>query len=58
MILPLIGALIGAALGAWRARARGGVTLDLLQWGAVGAILGGLAGLALLIALSRQAVAA
>ena len=55
MILPLGGLLLGALLGALRARALGGVRLDLLQWAAVGAILGGLAGLFLLILVSRAA---
>jgi uncharacterized protein YqgC (DUF456 family) len=49
----LLGVLIGAALGAWRARSAGGGRLDLLQWAAVGAILGGLLGLFLLIAITR-----
>lgn len=49
----LLGVLIGAALGAWRARSLGGARLDLLQWAAVGAILGGLAGLFLVIAIAR-----
>ena len=53
MLLPLAGLLLGAILGALAARRRGGVGADLLQWGAVGAILGGLAGLFLLILISR-----
>ena len=53
MLLPIAGLLLGAILGALAARRRGGVGADLLQWGAVGAILGGLAGLFLLILISR-----
>ena len=34
MIYPLSGLLIGAAIGAWRAKANGGKPLDMLQWGA------------------------
>lgn len=55
MILPLGGLLIGAALGAIAARARGGRVLDLLQWAAVWAMMGGVVGLFILIALSRGA---
>ena len=53
MILPLAGLILGALIGAWRARARGGSRLDLVQWGAVHALIGGLAGLFLLIGISR-----
>jgi hypothetical protein len=53
-MIPL-GVLIGALLGALRARSLRGTRLDLLQWAAVGAILGGLAGLFLLIAITRAA---
>lgn len=53
MIYPLAGLLIGAVLGALNARRRGGKRLDLLQWAAVGAIIGGLAGLFVLIAFER-----
>lgn len=55
MILPLGGILLGALLGGLRARSLGGKRLDLLQWAAVGGILGGLAGLFLLIAITRAA---
>ena len=41
--------------GALRARGLGGTRLDLLQWAAVGAILGALVGLFLLIAITRAA---
>ena len=45
--------LIGAVVGALRAEARGGKRLDMLQWGAVFAILFGLLGLFVLIVLQR-----
>ncbi|EYD74471.1 hypothetical protein Rumeso_04008 [Rubellimicrobium mesophilum DSM 19309] len=54
MIYPLAGLLIGAALGALGARRREGTRFDLLQWAAVGAILGGLIGLFLLILIQRN----
>lgn len=53
MVLPLGGALLGALFGALNARRRGGVALDLWQWGAVGGIVGALAGLFALILVSR-----
>ena len=54
MIYPLGGLLIGALLGALSARRRGGVRFDLLQWAAVGAIIGGLVGIFLLILIQRS----
>ena len=53
MIYPLAGLLIGALLGALGARRREGARLDLAQWAAVGAIIGALAGLFLLIVIQR-----
>jgi hypothetical protein len=53
MIYPLAGLLIGAVLGALVASRKGGKLFDLLQWGAVFAILGGLVGLFVLIAIDR-----
>ena len=53
MIYPLGGLVLGAILGALAAHRRGGRTLDLLQWGAVGAIVLGLVGLFVLIMLQR-----
>jgi hypothetical protein len=47
--------VLGAAVGAWRAHRRQGTRLDLLQWGAVYAIIFALAGLILTIALERLA---
>lgn len=57
MIYPLAGLLLGGVLGALGARRRGGVALDLLQWMTVGAILGGLLGLFILIAIERSLAA-
>lgn len=54
MIYPLGGLLLGGLLGALRARQLGGRRLDLLQWAAVGAIIGGLIGTFVLIFLQRS----
>lgn len=54
MIFPLAGLAIGALLGTLGARRRGGKRLDLAQWGTVGAIIGGLVGLFVLIAIERS----
>lgn len=54
MIYPLGGLLIGAVLGAVLARARGGKVPDLVQWALVLAIMLGLAGLIVLIAIDRS----
>ncbi|WP_342075497.1 hypothetical protein [Yoonia sp. SS1-5] len=56
MIYPLAGLLFGALFGAFRARARGGKTLDLLQWAASFAILFGIIGLFVLIFIERSYV--
>lgn len=56
MIFPLSGLLIGAIIGALRARAKGGKGKDMLQWGAVFAIIFGLIGLFVLIFLQRTMV--
>lgn len=58
MIYPLAGLLIGALLGALGARRQGGGRLDLLQWAAAGAIMGGLLGLFVLILIQRSYAAA
>lgn len=57
MIYPLAGLLIGAFIGAFRARNKGGNRLDMLQWAAVSAILFGLIGLFVLIFIERSYVA-
>lgn len=56
MIYPLSGLIIGAILGAVRAKMRGGKPADMLQWGAATAILCGLVGLFILIFIERSYV--
>ena len=54
MIYPLSGLLLGAILGAARAKMRGGKTLDMLQWAAVFAIMFGVIGMFVLIFIERS----
>ena len=56
MIIPLAGLFLGAVLGALRAKSKGGNRLDMVQWGAVFAILFGIIGLFILIILQRSAL--
>ena len=56
MILPLGGLLIGAIIGILGANAKGGKTLDKLQWGAVFAMIFGLIGLFILIMIERASI--
>ena len=56
MIYPLTGLLIGAIVGALRARSRGGKPADMVQWGLAFAILFGLIGLFVLIFIERSYV--
>ena len=56
MIFPLSGIVIGALTGALTARVKGGNRLDLLQWGAVFAMIGALIGLFLLVFIERAAL--
>ena len=56
MIYPLSGLLIGAILGAIGARRRGGKRLDLIQWAAVGAVMGGIVGLFVLVFIEQSYV--
>ncbi|WP_167803315.1 hypothetical protein [Pseudoroseicyclus tamaricis] len=53
MLFSLAGLLIGAALGAWRARARGGVGKDIAQWAAVWGMIGLVLGTLLTIIVVR-----
>ncbi len=53
LIDPHAGLLIGAILGTLGARRQGGKRLDLLQWAAVGSIIGGIVGLFVLIFIER-----
>ncbi|MGR3591719.1 MAG: hypothetical protein ACU0B9_09895 [Limimaricola soesokkakensis] len=55
MILPLTGLVIGAILGAWRARRHGGGAADMAQWGAAHGVALGVVGLFLLLLVSRLA---
>ena len=54
MIFPLSGLVLGAIIGALRAKSRGGKTKDMLQWGAAFAIMFGLIGLFILIFVQRS----
>ena len=54
MIYPLTGIIAGAILGALRARMRGGKVLDMVQWGAVFAIIFGVIGMFVLIFIERS----
>ncbi|MGJ8612081.1 MAG: hypothetical protein ACSHWY_13350 [Octadecabacter sp.] len=54
MIFPLGGLLIGAMLGAYRAKKRGGNGADIAQWAAVFAMIFGIVGLLIMIILTRM----
>lgn len=56
MIYPLTGLAFGAALGALRAKMKGGKTLDMLQWAAVFAMIFGMIGMFVLIFIERSYV--
>lgn len=56
MIYPLGGALLGAIVGAFAARRRGGKGADMAQWGSVLAIVFGMLGLFLLVFIERSVV--
>ncbi|MBB5722011.1 hypothetical protein FHS72_001635 [Loktanella ponticola] len=56
MIYPLSGLVIGAILGAFSAKRRGGKTLDLLQWGGVLAIMGAILGMFALVMIERASI--
>ena len=56
MILPLGGLLLGAIIGAIRARMRGGKLADMLQWAAAYGVILGIVGLFVLIFIQRAAV--
>jgi hypothetical protein len=55
MIFPLAGMVLGALLGAVQAWWRGGKVYDMLQWGAVFALIFGLIGLFFVIIVLRNA---
>lgn len=56
MIIPLGGLVIGALLGVFTAKRRGGNRLDMIQWGVVGALVLGLLAVFALIAIDRSMV--
>ena len=56
MIFPLLGMLIGAIFGVVMAKRRGGVTLDLVQWGVVNTIIFGVIGMMILVIIERAAM--
>ena len=55
MSLPLAGIVIGALLGAFKAKSKGGKPADMAQWGAVFAMIFGIIGLFILIIITRAA---
>jgi len=57
MIFPLGGIIIGALIGAIRAKKRGGTVMDMLQWGTAFAVMLGIVGLFVLVFIQRAAVA-
>lgn len=54
MILPLGGLVLGALLGAFAAKRRGGKPADLAQWAAVWALILGIIGMVVMIVLDRS----
>ena len=56
MILPLIGLLIGALVGIFMAKRRGGKRLDMLQWAGVIGIMGTILGIFVLVVIERMAM--
>ena len=54
MIYPLAGLILGAGLGAFGAKRQEGKTADLMQWAAVGAMIGGIVGLFVLVFIERS----
>ena len=54
MIYPLGGLFLGAVLGAFRAKQRGGKLADVLQWAAVFAMIFGVIGLFIAVIMTRM----
>lgn len=54
MIYPLSGLFIGAVLGAYRAKTKGGKTADMAQWAAVFAMIFGVIGMFIAVIITRQ----
>jgi hypothetical protein len=57
MIFPLGGIVLGALIGAVRAKMRGGTVMDMVQWGVAFAVMLGIIGWFILVFLQRAAVA-
>ena len=55
-MIVLAGAVLGAILGVWNARRRGGSRLDMAQYGAATAIAFALIGLIITVMIHRQLV--
>lgn len=55
-MIVVAGAVLGAVLGVWNAKRRGGNRLDMLQYGTVTAIAFALAGLIITIMVHRSLV--
>jgi hypothetical protein len=56
LIYPLIGLLLGAIIGGFRAKSHGGSAKDIAQWSIAFAIMCGLIGLFILIYIARSYV--
>lgn len=56
MLIPLAGILIGAVLGALKAKSKGGKPADMAQWGAVFAMIFGVIGLFIAVIMTRASV--
>lgn len=56
MIYPLGGLFLGAVLGAFQAKSRGGSLADMAQWAAVFAMILGVIGLFIAVIMTRAAV--
>ena len=54
MLIPIFGLLFGAIIGGFRAKRRGGSTLDILQWAAVYALILGTVALFIMIGIDRS----
>ena len=54
MLIPIFGLIFGAIIGGFRAKRRGGSTLDILQWAAVYALILGTIALFIMIGIDRS----
>ncbi|MGZ9812413.1 hypothetical protein ACXN5S_18275 [Pseudoroseicyclus sp. H15] len=55
MLFSLVGLIIGAVIGAWRAYAKSGNGKDMAQWGAVCGVIGAIIGVIVTIVVLRTA---